>query len=72
MIKVVTIIHETRLMASKTTCRNCNATIEFGCFVPVLCSRCRFQTPNYVSLLDKLTTRIEYYKKGTICGAHVY
>lgn len=72
MIKVVTIVNETRLMTSKTTCRNCNATIEFGCYVPVLCTRCRLTTPNYKFLTEKLEGRIEYYKKGTICGMPAY
>lgn len=57
---------------SKTTCKNCRSTIEFGCFVPVICVRCRVPTPNYKSLVDTMATRIEYYKKGTICGAHAY
>jgi len=72
MIKIVTAVNKTRLMPSKTTCKTCNTTIEFGCFVPVMCTRCRSITPNYISLVEKLTTRIEYYKGGTICGSYVY
>ena len=72
MIKVVTVINPNRATTSKTECRNCNTTIEFGCFVPVICNKCRFTTPNYKFLVEKLEDRIEYYRKGTICGMPAY
>jgi len=72
MIKIVTAVNGYKLETSKTTCRNCHATVEFGCFVPTLCNRCRLMIPNYKSLVDHLSTRIEYYKKGTISGLSAY
>lgn len=68
MIKIVTKINTSRLMPSITSCKGCGATIEFGSFSPVVCHKCRLFIPNYTHLLKEYEAKIEYYKKGRICG----